>query len=1182
MSKYGLFLYGTKTYGSIINVGAFYNAELVASAYDYNKTVITWNSVAGDPLQRSITHWKLIKSYGGVPDTPYLGTMLAGGTFNNFNTIFYDEDTNDGVIYYSIWVFDGSKWINCGSDYVIAATDDGTLSKMEKWFPAAWLNSYYGFGDATGEPEDNYFNSFLGALAFSYDIGRKQVDITSKLSDGNLVPSYLLGQKIQDYGFTYEPSLGDIYHRSLYKAGFHILSEKGTAESIQTFINSLVHWSSTITKGTNEMLDYNDSSFEESVGRWTLLGGTLDSKLYSTSSTDLGLTLTPPVPNLYNYDYPMRQLGYGLLTLNSFSGKTVVLTLPTPPNPDNPDEALNAVLYGVPVLNMKAILVTGWIKHIDNPVSITVGIDFWDESGAHLGTTYTGPSTTTSSGWIEFSSGTLNRKGLAVPLGAVYATLTLTVTFSGSQFDKAVIDMLQVTEGGVTSLEYQDPRRTTFVIDGEYSNIVTNPTFEEGVTGWMGYNAAISQENHLLDIFAGSATYAPSDLLRPNMMISTFGTGTSGTNTIELDNTISGVPPVNFRDLMQGMYVMSDLTTKWATITNVTIIDNDHATVVLSENITANLSGTITFYNIFDTAVAKVTALTDGSFGIVSNWLTASASKEYFGQVDVSSNTETMNPATIRVEFSSPQKDSDQTLALVDDSGVSYYSNANQLVEATTMDMMTMEMKPLTPMYSTLGVQVLSPDATQDSPQPLAKLSVYVNNAMAGDVFYITNASLSHTMLPGTDMMTMTNMQFFHGDGAPMPMDPTMNLYFSDADCYWEVRTRYNYLNNPGFDTNTTGWTATGATISSSATQYKFGNKSMKVVKSGSTASVSTTVYPPYALITEGSYSEDYTCSAYIYGPAGTYTITATAGSVSVSNTLIIDSNAANKDWLRVTVSRIPVEGETSFTLTISSTASTFYVDGVQVEDGQQASKYIDVTDPFTFKVPNIGNDGSFYWGTRVESNNGGISNVWFNEDLKSYRLNQNLLDGHIPLGGSYALQLGKPAFDAVYTEYGSNNLIESPSFEKSLLGWTPVSSSLSRSVAKGSLFNDLCSHGQAYCVVNGTTSGMGIISNRAEIFTNKAVRSSVVVKAPDSTGLGTYTMTLKFYKYDGTLVVDATQTTTYTITQTNLWYYLRLQATQPQLYGKETSFCQLTVTFTPATSGGTHTFYIDRTLMQQ
>ena len=77
-----------------------------------------------------------------------------------------------------------------------------------------------------------------------------------------------------DLGFKYEPSLGDFYHRSLYRSGLGNFSSKGTTSAIQEYIGALTHWSADIDPYINMMLDYNDSSFEESTGHWYVTGGT--------------------------------------------------------------------------------------------------------------------------------------------------------------------------------------------------------------------------------------------------------------------------------------------------------------------------------------------------------------------------------------------------------------------------------------------------------------------------------------------------------------------------------------------------------------------------------------------------------------------------------------------------------------------------------------------------------------------------------------------------------------------------------------------------------------------------------------------------------------------------------------------------------------------------------------------
>jgi hypothetical protein len=1151
MAKYNLFLYGTEKYGEILNVGAFYNADLTVWSYDYGRVVIKWKAVTGDPQDRTITHWKLIKSYSGIPDRPDDGIILDGGTFNNFKSSYYDVDINYGFeVHYSLWVFNGRDWILCGAGYDTLVGDTDTLTKIEKWLPSAWLNEYDGYGDATGEPETGFLNSILSAFAFQYDKFRAEAGLIENVSQSRYIPTKILTQQIIDFGFTYEPSLGDLYHRSLYKGALRSLGEKGTGVQIQSLTTALTHWDTVIKPGINRMLDYNDASFEENVGHWTVTGGTFVSKQYSTSSTDVGTQQTAPVPNFVDIDYPPRTKGYGLLTVTEASA---VLTLPTYPNDQAPATKLNALKYGIPVEKYEYMLFSGWIKHLDSPATIAVTTSFYDKTGTHLGNDSTSDVHTTTTSWTEFTSGGVSRRGAEVPIGASYVLFTLTV-IPQSTNDRILFDMCQVTEGEAISLEYQDPRRSTIVIEGEQNNNVPNPTFEDGIAGWVAYNAILEQDHNPIQ-----------GILRKDIEVDTYGYGESGSTQLLLNNQYSGYAPINYIDI-------SGFTTVYINGTAHTIDSfdlqnsNQSAILTLTSPLSTKVDGVVSFYSYFNTTALKVTAAANGDFGVITEWVAADASKTYTFQVDVASAQNIS--AKVRLEYSSPQNDTDQNQLQLDVNGVPYYLNANQLIDSDPV--------ALTSTASPISVTLLSPEKTVDSPQPLAKASIYIVGATAGDTFYINNAILTNT--PKATYEDPAVIETFSGSGSPMLMDPVHEHYFNPDECVWETRNRFNYINNPSFITNTNDWSTTGCTLTRSNEQAKFGTHSGKVVKTGATAFLNTTVYAPYAALDEGSQSEDYVCSAYIYGAAGDYTLKATSGDHVDTATISIDANNANT-WTRMSLQRIPWAGETTFTLSISSTVSTFYVDGVQVEFGKFTSKFINPQDATTFTVPSLGSQGKFYYATREPSVHGGVSNNWNNLSLKQFRLGENVKD-HMPLGSSWAFNRGNAASLDVYTEYGINNLIKSPSFEKSLVGWTPNNAAkLYRTVSKGSLFNDLCSHGQAYCVVQGTGT-FGLTSSLGELYTNRGVVGSVVLKAPDATGYGTYTLTVKFYTITQTLVL--TKTETIHITQPNIWYYLRVITRQPEVYGLQTSYADMTVSFTPDTPSTPNTFYIDRTLLEQ
>jgi hypothetical protein len=326
----------------------------------------------------------VVRNYQGASDNPYQGTIIDSGTISSYRLSAVDNNVDeDTQITYSFWLFNGSFWINCGNSTVVSVSEDisPTLLKMEKWIPAAWLNSSLYSGDGVGEPETNDFTTVLSAYAFAYDNLRAEADLLEKSSEYAFTPVQLLKTKIEDRGFNYEPTLGDIYHRGVYRVSELVNTKKGTTEGIISYATALTHWGTTITAGKNLMLDYNDSSFEESIGRWSATTGTITHRLYANSLEDLGVTITPPAvtyknPNPY---FAPRQLGYMSLSGAAASSNTLLL----------PSAASNKILFGIPVKPLTKYLFRGQarVSASANGGTVRARIQWYDRDGVLISST---------------------------------------------------------------------------------------------------------------------------------------------------------------------------------------------------------------------------------------------------------------------------------------------------------------------------------------------------------------------------------------------------------------------------------------------------------------------------------------------------------------------------------------------------------------------------------------------------------------------------------------------------------------------------------------------------------------------------------------------------------------------------------------------------------------------------
>jgi hypothetical protein len=1105
MAKYGVRRYGTFKYGQLDAIGVYFNSGITASAIDYNKTYIKWNTMNFDPNVPTPTHWRLIKSFSGTPDNPFDGVLVQGGALSSFSTYYTETfvDKPDSQVNYSIWLFNSNGWIFCGAADTIVVNQTNTLDKVTKWIPRAWLNqTVEKIGDATGEPEPtNALEELLYAYTYMYDHIAAEGLILERSSNKSAIRNSLIVPKILDLGFNYEPVLGDNYFRTLYAAGNEINTDKGTAAAVRTFTTALTHWGSKAEIGHNLLLDYNDSSFEESVGRWIVTGSAvLTRQPYSTSLADLGTLVSSTEKLLVDPLYPPRAEAFGLLTTHTTS--TITLNLP--------DTSLDSDLYGVPVKPNTYYVFSGWIQHLDSEATINAVIHWWDGRGHLLSSTTTPTNLTTDGSWQEFTSyNYVGREGSKSPNTASFATVTLNINSSSSAYKRYALDMFQFAEAK-DSYEYEDARRVRVYVKGDQENYVLNPDFENGIGFWTpSPNGSFAQDP---TIYPGALEHG-----------ATLGELTilSGTGGYITSDWISVDPEQN--------YTFSGFVSCGYTAQNRTVIAriefSNRATVEAQSQVITDANGqylqdtpyyvdsdpyTLTFHYVHDET--DPTQLNPEDYPPVStvpfpNW--AGTEPLYW---------EAFGPPGFYIAQAIPNKTS---------------------VEVTG----------------------ITPPQSRDSGSPMAKVSLYFPDAVAGDTLWVDGLMLQETN-EGYD--------FFGGDGANTPVDPVNHIYFSPNNCIWEIKNRTNFINNPSIET-LTDWTADygtlsvetggvtperivnpngslGGLVSDPVThipilypysplygtymgQCTFGT--FGVDNPGGIGELHTTVYLP----APAKGGEDFVVSVYVRGGEGTYRLYTNKGAVDETSNRLEVIQHDQYQWIRLQTVRNLLQGETSFVLDLTFTQSAasaglpqtnyFQFDGFQAEFGRTPTKFIDPSNALTKYMPNPGNTDKTIWMNQEQSQGGGKSSYFYNYFAKQQRLYANL-ELVMPHGSTYCVKPGFPTKE--YQGELVTSLIPSASFEKDLGEWLGVTSILTRIQSTGTLAADTTVQGTSYCRVTSTKASSSgdnswaIKTSHIPIYAERGYYGAVAVR-PSTNALGVYTMTNVFYGPDDSVVRTYTQT---------------------------------------------------------
>ena len=520
MTRYSYDKYGNFLYGAADTTSPYYQANIVAELVDYNTVRVSWAKITPDPSDSNPTYWALVKTLTGAPDSPYEGKIVTGAaitasnlgvTVDTTNSVSFATEWSETFITdvnvevnYSLWVFNPSLgWINCGDSNAVVVDFTNTVDTISKWIPRAWQNSINGVGEAEGEYEFGDLLESLRAYSLEYDAMRIKTNLLELSNTPRYITSSLARTRQLDFGFAYEASLGDPYFRSLTYSGDKINSLKGTIQGISEYIVALTHIQNKVEIGHNLFLDYNDSSFEESLGQWQVNKLTAAGAITATA-TQVLYTAIPhvaPQPNITDTssDAGSTPRSAGAMKVVTTAGAGGVLyPTSTTFSLDNITTTIVDNTTLIPVTAGLSYVFTGWMIGDPSTYStVTPYIGWYDYSGKLISSTIANavammaPKTVTSS-WQEFNSGSDmgvagTTMGVKAPVGTVFALPMLKVTGAGTTY----FDMFQLAEHHY-SIEYQDARQINIYLRGQEENILANPSFENATTsGWFANNAQL-------------------------------------------------------------------------------------------------------------------------------------------------------------------------------------------------------------------------------------------------------------------------------------------------------------------------------------------------------------------------------------------------------------------------------------------------------------------------------------------------------------------------------------------------------------------------------------------------------------------------------------------------------------------------------------------------------------------
>jgi hypothetical protein len=1114
MAKYSYDKYGNFIYGeSNPETSPYYQANIVAESVDYNTIRILWQPISPNPVIGTPTCWALVKTFTGKPDDPYDGRIVIADSMERYQTSWVETfvNTTDIEINYSVWVFtEGYGWTFCGSANALIIAKTTTPDLVSKWIPRAWQNDKEGVGDSVGEYELQDLMTAITAYSIEYDKFRLMSKMLEKVNTSKYITNNYASTKLLDFGFSYEPNLGDPYYRTLAISGEKINSLKGTTEGISQYITALTHIQNKIEIGHNLILDYNDSSFEESTGRW---GPNIAWTTYTIEG------ITPPSPNLYDIEALPRSVGLGKVT----SGSNLVLELPYLPLATTIGGVIDGYSQMIPVNPGTRYIFTGWIKSASS-FSIRTEIQWYNSKGQGISTTPVNSTTTIAAGsWTEFKSvSDAYRNGQIAPPGARFALISLSTTGAYPTF---YIDMCQFCEWQ-HSLSYEDPRLIKIYLRGQEENLLLNSSFKEGIGGWFGKNVQLTHDQ---SSGSGSLGIYPLETIQPWGYWNQISSLIPYTGSIVWSDWVEVDPGISYTFSIN----------KDQNLTNKIILGIEFSNVSSEENQSyVTLLGDTLYYDSFETA--NKNKLEELFYDVTTH--TIKASPNVFFQAGDS--------VTI-IGASNALFNGTWTVSSADTTGF-YINNVYYAINANLLEVTNAYAVGTTKIYGnvneevyrynneispdTTSVTAVAPPKTKDSGKPYAR--VYMLGVNQYEYLTIKNARFAPTLIEDRsqvkgDIVSLNptyNTIYFDGNGNDPDdivtgFDPITTQYFNTEGCFWETSKRYNFVNNSNFETNITGWSAVGSSVLSSNTSSGYsGTKSLKVTgSSGSAGGATTTVYLPYPAVG----GESVAISAYVKGALGTFSITspdANAFPYSGDKSFYLDATQATS-WTRIDNVITLNQNQTSFTLNVNSvldSGSTIYsIDAVQAEWGQVPSHFITLTDPGTFSFPNPNQTSNTLWSAYNQNINNGKSSYISEWGVKFNRLFATL-PNFVPTGSSWTIKTGWPKQPSADLE---ESLIPSSSFENDLGDWNSDTAHLKRVPYMG-LHVDYVTHGIAYAEVTTLRSvtdekyNFGISSDKIYVNPNKGYYGSVAVRpVPGTSASGFYGIVVEAYNENDVLI---------------------------------------------------------------
>lgn len=474
MARYGVDYYGLAPYGSDSTAFVEFDASpFTATPIGYQKIRLSWTSPAGD-----WTRIRLVRNTYGFPLSVDDGTIIydepKSFDLGSFDDIGEDVGLKPGITYhYSLFVFDvqNEVWVKAGNAYSISIKDYNTFKYMYENLPGIFRTNNLKVITDTGENED--LKNFLTVFSVALDLYKTNADLVRQTYDTSIAYAPIIPVMMQQFGLIYEPELGLQQSRILLRNVSYIDKSKGSLEGIENFVKAFTGYDQVTAPTKNIMLDYNDSSFEESIGRWASIANATLSRVTSS-------TVAPYEELALPSAFPNKKLGALKVVCGSGGDAELACGLSAPKT------------RGIPVEEGHVYTFSIYSRAAATTRSVYLDIRWFDLYGQEISRAGETNWTNTAGGWTRGSVTD------TAPVDCFFMIPSIRIEDSVDT-EIHYFDAAQVEESSEGATSFEEARGIKIVLKATRVNELENPGFETTLIPWVTTGATETRTNIIKD-----------------------------------------------------------------------------------------------------------------------------------------------------------------------------------------------------------------------------------------------------------------------------------------------------------------------------------------------------------------------------------------------------------------------------------------------------------------------------------------------------------------------------------------------------------------------------------------------------------------------------------------------------------------------------------------------------------